>query len=1495
MQNLIRNQISGSSPKMTNGRRGFSLVELLVVVVIIGVLSMVSYVAIQRAQTRAMNEKMMNDLVVIANALEDFRRDNELKFPVPEPTDVAAGTESDQNILCYYSDMMYAHDCETSAFRQGMIDNELLTKRYLREVPTDPRTNSRYVYGVTNDGKYYQVAGLYEREDGTYEARTIENLAKGFELPSVIRAFDSANFVTDGDLYLPYSPDHLILSARLDNINGDVSVEKGDINGTLRKDAIITTAPDPDGGSADLYFSDGSETHLDPGTTLILQEMVVDQNDKEGTVTKILLHLTNGKIWSKVARLAKGSEFNVETTTAIAGVRGTEFGMEAEELPSGDSELKKITLFAGGLQVGPHLRPTAWNVDNITPSSVTDVTFDDEGKKISETTLLKGDRSALINRRYGDIPLQSAMVPHILRMRGGEINASGELQIRNVNYFINQVNRQIEDRFGLDDDSITRKVLANRLAVYTITPGSTLGGGSLLDSFNYEFSIDISGPQKQTGSYQLSNLPINKPLLVRFEYCVDSKGKAVPVGVRCLPESSKAISSFIRPHPSIETRANLSREDFYPNQYNGIRPALSIVAPRFATVGTPFTIDVDLTNATAEHFPAQYIVKDCLGAMLPNLANTIITTYTIEVPTATSFQQFEIDPTSTVCDPSVTALLDNGVELNESIDVRVTGEETEQTVQLLYPADGEAIPYPSDGMVYFDWISPNSQISVQDAFFFGLEGSVVPAGNRVPGDGMSVDSSGGTYIWKIFYDNIYYEENFTVLPDIAVDFTATILNAPGDDVIDWDTALENGEVSVVAGDFPLTLNLYPSGPSLPAGHTYEWDTLPVIGLIDDGAVNTTTFSDPDAVGGGGLNPINLNSAPSYTITLRVLDPRGDYLLGVEKRKRITIIYGLPPVTISSIVFDPLNDFALTSLDRVRLSGDVATSPFANYKLKATLSNGDIIDNLEPSDFCDFTANDASRISIVDNSVTPNIYEYIPSPTVFTDTLRCMIPIGADIGGVIVTAVLPVNLNMTISPISILVGGEAPGNVIAGSTNTLSLSSEPACDGWTVMPESAGEVWSVDGATLTAPTIENSAAEILCSDPTVSATVRTVAAPKITGIAFAMPNDPLQQWRSSDGPLPLGQNQSMPLFILITEENTRSLVTFVPLASEFCTFTSNLNNPINNAVGQYTGTAFGNDTVTCQMEQGNVPAEYADYENRDTPPSATISILVNTPTFCGDGAVQDPNDDGVSEVCDDGVTLNGTAGYCSSNCLMTREQIACEGTGGNSWNEAAERCITVEESDCLATVGNSWDLDGGVCTIVITGDTSMNLGDEIQITKTSGPACTWSVVNGGGEINTTGLYSSREPSDAEEAIRFEGVRSESSVIRCAENTSNYADHTVVVNYIGKATGGGSGYEYSYTGDVNITWTNASDACANLTEGGATAGDWELPFGINLTGDFATWCGAYDSGVNQCPNLFNAANIWLNDPAGEYMPAFDQPNTFTEDVGLSDQYHGYRCVR
>ncbi|MFH0837701.1 MAG: prepilin-type N-terminal cleavage/methylation domain-containing protein, partial [Patescibacteria group bacterium] len=181
--------------------RGFTLVELLVVVAVITILT-VATLSYRHAQTRVMNDKVTADLMAIENAMERYFVDNGRKFPMP-------ATGADKNLNCFYLDTSYAHDCATADFIQSQIDNTLLTRRYLQEVPTDPRTGARYAYGVTTDGQYYQIAGLMENEDGTYSARVAGYLHFTYPLKSLIRSYNSPDFVTDGESFLPYSPDHL--------------------------------------------------------------------------------------------------------------------------------------------------------------------------------------------------------------------------------------------------------------------------------------------------------------------------------------------------------------------------------------------------------------------------------------------------------------------------------------------------------------------------------------------------------------------------------------------------------------------------------------------------------------------------------------------------------------------------------------------------------------------------------------------------------------------------------------------------------------------------------------------------------------------------------------------------------------------------------------------------------------------------------------------------------------------------------------------------------------------------------------------------------------------------------------------------------------------------------------------------------------------------------------------------------------------------------------
>ena len=303
-------------------KHAFSLVELVAAVAIVITLTMSAYIGIRKAQNMMKNNRMMNDLIAIESALNQYYHDHEQTFPLPD-----FGQPLNMNMLCFTAEAAFS-ECEGAAFYQGLIDNDLLTKRYLPEIPIDPWTRTNYAYGVSADGKYFMVAGIEQQSGGARTAYAISNLFKGYHLPSLIRAYNSQDFVTHKGGHLPYSPDPEKISARIVNPVGMITVTHGviikNVNDILYPGDTITTGA---GATADIFFSDGSVSRLGENSELtISEESSSEKNADDNIVTKIKLKLLNGKIWNKVVRLAQGSEFNIETTSAIAGVRGTEFG-----------------------------------------------------------------------------------------------------------------------------------------------------------------------------------------------------------------------------------------------------------------------------------------------------------------------------------------------------------------------------------------------------------------------------------------------------------------------------------------------------------------------------------------------------------------------------------------------------------------------------------------------------------------------------------------------------------------------------------------------------------------------------------------------------------------------------------------------------------------------------------------------------------------------------------------------------------------------------------------------------------------------------------------------------------------------------------------------------------------------------------------------------------------------------------------------------------------
>ena len=131
-----------------------------------------------------------------------------------------------------------------------------------------------------------------------------------------------------------------IVLSRLSYYRGEVFAR---IDGVWQKITLGMEIPDGSqvstgsDGIAEVTLADGSFVRMRPGTTL---DIPSPRPDEKSRIQMIL-----GRIWIRARR---GANFNVETSSAIAGVRGTEFGVEVD--PSGR---EVFICYSGKIEVTP--------------------------------------------------------------------------------------------------------------------------------------------------------------------------------------------------------------------------------------------------------------------------------------------------------------------------------------------------------------------------------------------------------------------------------------------------------------------------------------------------------------------------------------------------------------------------------------------------------------------------------------------------------------------------------------------------------------------------------------------------------------------------------------------------------------------------------------------------------------------------------------------------------------------------------------------------------------------------------------------------------------------------------------------------------------------------------------------------------------------------------------------------------------------------------------
>jgi general secretion pathway protein G len=142
-------------PKMKamKKRAGFTLLELLIVIAIIGVLASLVAVSYSSAQRRARDSQRQSDLKAIQNALEQYYADNDGNYP----------DDDTENNCVVIGD---AVDSSGNHYLPG------------EALPTDPKTGESYIFGTCNNSQYKYCADLEADGsfDGTEEDFCVANL-----------------------------------------------------------------------------------------------------------------------------------------------------------------------------------------------------------------------------------------------------------------------------------------------------------------------------------------------------------------------------------------------------------------------------------------------------------------------------------------------------------------------------------------------------------------------------------------------------------------------------------------------------------------------------------------------------------------------------------------------------------------------------------------------------------------------------------------------------------------------------------------------------------------------------------------------------------------------------------------------------------------------------------------------------------------------------------------------------------------------------------------------------------------------------------------------------------------------------------------------------------------------------------------------------------------------------------------------------------------------
>lgn len=164
-------------PKI-NLKRGFTLVELLVVMAIIGILATVALASFRSSQMRSRDTQRKSDLKNISEALELFYNDYE-QYPSASGGLISA---------CPYDPLgVNTQGCSWGG--DEMTDGETT---YFREMPADPDDGRTYYYRSLEGNQAYQIYASLENPDD--QSCIDDNCESPTGLPSGVDCGQQCNF-----------------------------------------------------------------------------------------------------------------------------------------------------------------------------------------------------------------------------------------------------------------------------------------------------------------------------------------------------------------------------------------------------------------------------------------------------------------------------------------------------------------------------------------------------------------------------------------------------------------------------------------------------------------------------------------------------------------------------------------------------------------------------------------------------------------------------------------------------------------------------------------------------------------------------------------------------------------------------------------------------------------------------------------------------------------------------------------------------------------------------------------------------------------------------------------------------------------------------------------------------------------------------------------------------------------------------------------------------